>query len=757
MSHARPIVALGAAVLFSMLLAAQANAASPSLLAATPDASSSSRLAVSGAADGATGLPSYQAVKDQFRASDVRVLDRNGQPLQRVRSDYQGRRGDWLALADVSPAFANAVILSEDQRFYEHSGVDWQAIVAAAWSNVSHRQRRGASTISMQVVGLIDDQLRRAPSGRSIMQKIDQALQAQALERNWTKAQILEAYLNLVSFRGELVGVDALSRVLFQKHASGLDARESALAAVMLRAPNASRKALAQRTCGLLQSMGFSQECRGLVDFIGYSVRRGSAPRGDGDNLAPHFARWVLSQAAAAPGDSITTSMDISLQRFVIDSVDRNLRALRASHVSDAAVVVLDNETGQVLAYLGSSGSLSGAAAVDHAQALRQAGSTLKPFLYAQAIEQERLTSVSLLDDGPLNLPTGNGLYIPQNYDRHFAGWVSVRTALASSLNIPAVRALVMVTPDAFQQRLVRLGLPLDRSGDFYGYSLALGSADVSLLTLTNAYRALANQGGYSSARFLPSSVPAEQMQAVMSKGAAWIVGDILSDRQARARTFGLDSPLSTPFWSAVKTGTSKDMRDNWCVGWSQRYTVGVWVGNSGGASMREVSGVSGAGPIWHEIMAYLHRQSGSRQASAPADVTRLWVSFEDSLEPRREDVFIGDTTQSLVRLNRTPADLQHAAASILQPINGTILAVDPDIPAANQRTWFRASGVAAENRRQVFWRLDGKQIGEGGELAWMPWPGKHRIELVDAHGKVLDDVAIEVRGASPGQSLPSH
>jgi penicillin-binding protein 1C len=172
---------------------------------------------------------------------------------------------------------------------------------------------------------------------------------------------------------------------------------------------------------------------------------------------------------------------------------------------------------------------------------------------------------------------------------------------------------------------------------------------------------------------------------------------------------------------------------------------------------MREVSGVSGAGPIWHEIMAYLHRQSGSRQASAPADVTRLWVSFEDSLEPRREDVFIGDTTQSLVRLNRTPADLQHAAASILQPINGTILAVDPDIPAANQRTWFRASGVAAENRRQVFWRLDGKQIGEGGELAWMPWPGKHRVELVDAHGKVLDDVAIEVRGASPGQNLPSH
>src|SRR5690606_22626021 len=156
----------------------------------------------------------------------------------------------------------------------------------------------------------------------------------------------------------------------------------------------------------------------------------------------------------------------------------------------------------------------------------------------------------------------------------------------------------------------------LDRSGDFYGYSLALGSADVSLLALTNAYRALANEGRYSSVRLLPSADSQAQAQpqpqpasrSAVSAAAAWIVGDILSDRHARARTVGLSSPLTTAFWSAVKTGASKDMRDNWCVGWSQRYTVGVWVGNSGGASMRDVSGVSGAGPVWHEIMAYLHR-----------------------------------------------------------------------------------------------------------------------------------------------------
>src|SRR5690606_32835275 len=213
-------------------------------------------------------------------------------------------------------------------------------------------------------------------------------------------------------------------------------------------------------------------------------------------------------------------------------------------HVRDAAVVVLDNASGEVLAYVGSSGQWSEAAWVDHAKARRQAGSTLKPFLYQQAIEQQRLTTVSLLDDGPLNLPTGNGLYVPRNYDERFSGWVSVRTALASSLNIPAVRTLTMVTPDAFRQRLVQLGLPLTHGCDYYGYSLAWGSADITLLSLTNAYRSLANLGRHSPVQIALGGEAAEKQ--VMDESASWIVGDILSDHHARARTFGLDGPLTT-------------------------------------------------------------------------------------------------------------------------------------------------------------------------------------------------------------------
>lgn len=696
----------------------------------------------------AAGLPSYEEVKSRYQASDILVLDSTGHLLQRVRTDFQTRRGEWIALGDISVALQRAVIRSEDQRFYAHEGIDWRAIASAGWGNLVHQQHRGASTLSMQLAGLLDDALRRGPSGRSLAQKFDQARQALSLEESWSKPQILEAYLNLAAFHGELVGVDALSRVLFQKHPSGLNAREAALAAVLLRGPNAALPVLQQRACALLTEMASPQECQGLGDFFYQTLQRRSAPWADTQGLAPHYARLAVGQLATTPqpGQSLRTSLDGDLQRFALRSVDRHLRALSTSNVRDAAVVVLDNQTGKILAYVGSSGGLSAASRVDHARALRQAGSTLKPFLYAQALEQQRLTSVSLMNDGPLNLPTGNGLYIPQNYDNFFSGWVSVRTALASSLNIPAVRALVMVTPDAFARLLVRLGLPLDQAGDFYGYSLALGSADVTLLSLSNAYRSLANLGKYSPPQYFQKAAEAAEWKQIMSPAAAWIVGDILSDRQARARTFGLDSPLSTSFWTAVKTGTSKDMRDNWCAGWSQRYTVGVWVGNSAGASMHDVSGVSGAGPIWHDIMAYLHRQADSSQSPAPADVGRTMVSFQGDIEPSREDFFIGDTVLSHVQLAQESVLEGRGVPRIVAPAPGTILALDPDIPRDKQQLGLLAGNLAAGRPERVSWRIGGRILGYGAHARWAPWAGRHHIQLLDEQGVVLDNVDIEVR-----------
>lgn len=747
-------------------------------------------------ASAAWGIPAFDEVRADFKPSDTQILSREGEVLQRLRTDATVRRGQWVPLSDVSPALRQALVLSEDKRFYEHSGVDWRAASAAAWGNLWNQRTRGASTITMQLAGLLDGDWRQGPGGRTVVQKLGQTVAAQVLDRRWRKDQILEAYLNLVPFRSELVGIDALSRTLFGKAAHGLDEQEAAVAAALVRAPNARPALVAQRACGVLRDMrqtppqskrpggsaspGPSSarvDCDALDLFTTAALQRRSFDASEG--VAPHFARaWVRQRYPAGKPvpERVPTTLRAPLQRFAVQSLQQHLRELRGRHVEDGAVVVLDNATGQVLAWVGSSGQLSQASEVDGVLALRQPGSTLKPFLYAQAIAERRLTAASLVEDSPAQITTAGGLYIPQNYDRQFKGWVSVRTALAASLNVPAVRTLVMVSPDAFHRQLSAVGLPLRESGDYFGYSLALGSPEVPLLHLTNAYRTLANGGraspvAWSDAR--PRFAPA------LDARAAFIVGDILSDGNARARTFGTDSVLATRFWTAVKTGTSKDMRDNWAVGWSERYTVGVWVGNASGAAMHDVSGTSGAAPIWAAVMGFLHARETSRAPKPPEGVVRAAVRFGPAaaaaegasavpLEAARQEWFLPGTAQPLFAIDSiaSAADLagasgqkdakasggtRHRASApsvgavaprITAPASGTIVALDPDIPPARQRLQFTAMGEGLR------WRMDGKPLGRGTRVPWLPWPGRHVVQITDAQGQVLDEIRIEVRGA---------
>ncbi len=735
----------------------------------------------------AHALPTYDEVRADFRPSDTLILSREGEVVQRLRTDATVRRGQWVPLADVSPALRTALVLSEDKRFYEHSGVDWRAASAAAWGNLWNQRTRGASTITMQLAGLLDGDWRQGPGGRTVVQKLGQTVAAQVLDRRWRKDQILEAYLNLVPFRGEVVGIDALSRTLFGKAAHGLDDREAAVAAALVRAPNARPALVAQRACGVLRDMqqrpganGARVDCDALDLFTTAALQRRAFDASEG--VAPHFARYLLRQRfkdGAAVPERVTSTLRAPLQRFAMQSLQQHLRELRGRNVEDGAVLVLDNATGQVLAWVGSSGQLSQASEVDAVLALRQPGSTLKPFLYGQAIAERRLTAASLVEDSPAQITTASGLYIPQNYDRQFKGWVSVRTALAASLNVPAVRTLVMVTPDAFHRQLGALGLPLRENGDYFGYSLALGSAEVPLLHLTNAFRSLANGGRFSPVVVLPTQTRPAFTPALDAR-AAFIVGDILSDGNARARTFGTDSVLATRFWSAVKTGTSKDMRDNWAVGWSERYTVGVWVGNASGAAMHDVSGTSGAAPVWATVMGFLHAREPSRPPRPPQGLVQWPVRFGPAggdgdsataslpLEAARTEWFVPGTQQSVFAINNVaggalsvsaggqkrsqPAEPQAdlGPARILMPVHGTVIALDPDIPPQSQRLRLQTADRAG---LRLAWRMDGKPLGRGAVLEWLPWPGRHTLELVDAQGQVLDTVRFEVRGAgvAPG------
>lgn len=708
----------------------------------------------------AQALPSYREVRAEYRPSQTLILAADGQEVHSLRTNAQVRQGQWVALSEVSAALRLALLASEDQRFYQHSGVDWQAVSAAAWGNLWHQKTRGASTITMQLAGLLDEDWRNAAGRRSLGQKLGQAVAATRLERSWRKDDILEAYLNLVPFRGELVGLDALSRTLFGKAPHGLDGHEAAIAAALIRGPNATAPVVGQRACGVLQSLAALQQ-RPAPDCAAVRWRTEQVlsarlwPASSG--IAPHWARRVLAQWP--PGQTlpsrITTTLHADVQRVALQSLQRHLRELQGHNVEDGAVLVLDNASGQVLAWVGSSGSLSQAHEVDGVLAQRQPGSTLKPFLYAQAVQQRRLTAASLIEDSAAHINTGAGLYIPQNYDRRFKGWVSARVALASSLNVPAVRTLAMVGVEDFYQQLAQFGLDLPQPAGYYGYSLALGSSELDLLRLTNAYRALANGGRWQPIAPLvaplhpaPSAPPA-QRQAIGPQ-AAFIVGDILSDSLARAPTFGLDSVLTTRFWSAVKTGTSKDMRDNWAIGWSQHYTVGVWVGNASGAAMHEVSGSSGAAPVWAEVLGYLHRAQPSLAPSPPAGVVQHSVQFAagQGLDANRQEWFLSGTEQTrFVRDDKAPrtapaGDEKNFAPRIDSPASGTILALDPDIPPAQQRLWLRASSPA------VRWRLNGHILGTGAQLAWLPMPGQHVLEIVDAQGRRLDAVTVQVRGA---------
>ncbi|MCD2519072.1 penicillin-binding protein 1C [Massilia sp. G4R7] len=672
-------------------------------------------------------MPTPEQARAAWQPSEARLLDRNGVPLESVRVDLRGRRGAWVELADISLALGAAVLQAEDQRFMQHGGIDLRAAGQAAWDNLFRARPRGASTITMQLAGLLDAELRAAKDGRSWRQKFDQVMGARELEAGWSKAQILEAYLNLVSFRGELQGVGAASKALFGKAPSGLDVAEATILAALLRAPSAPQKQVAQRACQLAAELKSATGCQAIAWRAAVALARPAAPAAQ---KVPQAWRALLGKA----GVNVRTTLDAAMQDAAREALRRHVRELAERNVGDGAVVVIDNASGALLAYVANLGTSE----VDGVLAPRQAGSTLKPFLYELAIERKLLTAASLLDDSPLDVAAGSGSYVPQNYDRAYKGYASVRTSLASSLNVPAVRTLLTVGGEPFHARLQALGLTtLTEDAEFYGPSLALGSAEVTLLELTNAYRTLANGGRHApvTLRAAPPRTPAR----VLDPAASWVIGDILSDRGARSPTFGMRNDLATAYWSAVKTGTSKDMRDNWCVGYSDRFTVGVWVGNFNGQPMWDVSGVSGAAPVWRDVMDFLHRDRPGRQGQAPGGVVKRRVTYAPAHEPVRDEYFLAGTETALIEAV-PPA---RRAPKIVYPVDGAILAVDPDIPDSVERVLFQAQG--AQGHR---WRLDGTELGAASApLAWKPAPGEHRLELVDAGGKAVSTSRFEVRG----------
>ncbi|AUX44027.1 glycosyl transferase [Sorangium cellulosum] len=599
-----------------------------------------------------TPLPPELQAAEQPAVSTV-ILDRHGAVLRELRAG-DGARARWLPLDEAGDRIQRALLAAEDRRFARHPGVDPLAI-ARAFGQLAAERRvvSGASTITQQLARTL------VPRPRTLRGKLGEMALALRIEASLSKREILEQYLNRVAFGPGLRGVEAASRFYFDKPTADLSLAEAAALASMPRGPalydpRRGTGPLERRRNRVLDRMldaglaGEGEVARARAEPIAL------APKGGGLG-APHLVRAVLGgalgeggpdAARAAPprgrASAITLTIDRGLQREVEVLAQRTVRGLSDRDVSAAAVVVLENTTGDVLAYVGSHDidDVAGLGHNDGVLALRQPGSALKPFVYELAMEQLGFTAATVLPDVELSFPTEDGGYAPRNYDGRFHGPVRLRDALASSYNVPAVWTAAALGPDRVVARLRELGLrSLDREPSQYGVAIALGDGEVRLLDLANAYATLARGGLYLPVRAVraapdtpraggapaepPASPPEQRGARVLDAARARVIVDILADDKARIASFGEGSALDLPFPVAAKTGTSKGYRDNVAVGFTPDVTVAVWVGNFDGAPMGGVSGVTGAGPLFRDAMLAAARVRPPRPFEPP-DPERL-------------------------------------------------------------------------------------------------------------------------------------
>lgn len=669
----------------------------------------------------------------------VAFTDRSGIPLGSVIGS-NARRAVVVPLDHVSPFFISALIAAEDRRFFSHGAVDWSAAARAGWQTARCVcVQSGASTIDMQLARM------RFGIGDGVRGKLLQVWYAARIDAGSDKRAILDAYVNRVAMGGDVYGVEAASRIYFGVPASGLDLAQAALLAGIPNDPprldprehwQAARERQKYVVARMLADgmISSSQAAAAVREQIHLRAR-------DAELTAAQQLLFRLAARTAPIGGRIRTSIDLPLQRFVQAQAQDVVAALASHNVTQAAALVVDNRTGEVLAYLGSLDYFDDAylGRNDGVRALRQPGSTLKPFLYEYALEHHAIEPQTTLADVPSSYAIPNGeIYSPEDYDRRFSGPVSVRTALADSLNVPAVHVLTKVGVAPFLDRLRALGFgDLRETPDYYGLGLTLGAGEVTLWDLTHAYVTLARNGNAIPLRTIADASPPSGRQ--IGDPAYWnYVTDILSDRYARAQAFGIGSVVDMPFPAAVKTGTSSGYRDTWTIGYTREYTVAVWVGNFTGAPMQHVAGVSGAGPLWNRIMLHLYERRDPPRFDPPARELLAKAPLR-SAQPSRE------YDEWRIQQGRTTGPLR-----ILFPHDGDLF--EDTLPGndprrTQQQIAFRISRPAAQN---VSWALNGNAIARGAADAyyWTVEPGTWTL-TVRAKGAV-DTVRFSVVPRAP-------
>ncbi|MGI8502605.1 MAG: penicillin-binding protein 1C [Hassallia sp.] len=678
-----------------------------------------------------------------------------------------------VPLNQVSPQFIHAILAAEDGTFYHHGALDLKAI-ARALKDAIHAKRilSGASTITMQLARMLNS-LPRTVSG-----KTQEVWLSWRLTAGMTKNDILSAYINRLPMGGNIYGVEAASRIYFSIPASDLNLAQASLLAAIPNNPTYFNpyehyQRLKQRQKYVLNRMIQDGYIQKAIAQRAYNEKVIFQSRQPGIIAAPHFLFWLSSQIPTTSlnksSSPIRTTINRPLQQFVEAQVQQILTNLAANNVHDAAALVIDNHTGEVLAYVGSPDYFNEAklGRNDGVQALRQPGSTLKPFLYELALEKSVIRTNSILADVPANYAIpGAKLYSPTDYTRSFTGPVRVRVALANSLNVPAVRVLEKVGVQTFLERLRDLGFAhLSQPAEYYGLGLTLGSGEVSLWELAKAYLIIARQGQAMPiiTTFPPSPPPPLPPSPPLSPTTWQLITDMLSDRYARATAFGVDSALNLPFPTAVKTGTSSNFRDTWTVGFSSDYTVATWVGNFDGEPMHQVSGVTGAAPLWNRIMLHLHSSQEPANFPSPSGMVKLPMCAISGLKPTPsctsvvEEYFYPEDKSNYERLQlNLPGEYDEWLArqnqfnlaannfKILSPHNRDLFLLYPG-EEGKQKLEFQLGGISSE---PVEWRLNDEKLSTSANaFFWTLRPGNWTLSAKS--GEISDKVTFQVQLAN--------
>lgn len=701
-------------------------------------------------------------------AEHRRVVDRNGAVLLERAMPERGR-SEWVELGQVAPVVVDALLAAEDDRFHQHPGVDPWAIGRAARANWrAGRVVQGGSTLTQQTARLMAGR----PPG--LWGKGVEAWRAVRLELHLGKREILTQVLNRSWFGAGAAGIEAAATEFFGEHASGLSVSEAATLVALLPAPErldprrSRRAAMLARDRVIERMVDTGRLDRETADRALREPLQLARP--DRPGTAPHLAVHLLS---TREGTVVQTTVDRSLQQDVEAIVADVVGGLRHRDVDHGAVLVVHVPTSEVRAWVGSADWRAPDGQIDGVRTRRSPGSTLKPFLYGVAFEQG-LRPGDVLADLPVRYDTPHGTWSPGNYGGTIRGPVRAREALASSMNLPAVALLDEVGVATLHRRLEQAGIRLTAPARTYGLGLALGDAEIGLIDLATAYAGLARGGVHRPLKLGPDDPSPETR--FLSADAAWMVQDILSDPQARLAGFGRHGVLERRYDSATKTGTSQGFRDNWTVGWAGDWLVAAWVGNFDARPMGHVSGVTGAGPLWAQVMDRLVGEQRPRfgepegwvkhevcalsgEGRAPHCPHGISEWLPPAAEPRAPCTW--HQSDGSVAWPAAFAEWAHdrrahpyaeevagsGRPAITWPSDGAELHVDPRIPAEHRAVGLRAT--APSGAREAVWTVDGERLATVGPPFHVSWPdpakGAHRVELV-VDGEPAAAVQVHIR-----------